>query len=54
MKKEYPASRNYPIEPFRGILKNGKTVLVVFDVSDKQIQDILDILTKSDFRRPLS
>lgn len=54
MKKEYPASQNYPPAPFRGILKSGKTVLVVVDLSDKQIQEILDILTKRDYRLPSS
>lgn len=32
----------------------GKTVLLVLDVTDKQIADILDILTKRDFDLPLS
>lgn len=54
MKRTHPASQNYPPAPFRGIMKSGKTVLVVVDLSDKQIEEILDILTKRDYRLPSS
>ena len=42
MKRINPASQNFPPAPFREVLKSGKTVLFVVDVSDKQIQEILD------------
>ena len=54
MKRTNPASQNFPPANFREVLKSGKTVLFVVDVSDKQIQEILDILTKKDYNLPKS
>ena len=54
MKRTNPASQNFPPAPFREVLKSGKTVLFIVDVSDKQIQEILDILTKKDYHLPKS
>lgn len=54
MKRINPASQNFPPAPFREVLKSGKTVLFIVDVSDKQIQEILDILTKKDYHLPKS
>ena len=54
MKRINPSSQNFPPAPFREVLKSGKTVLFVVDVSDKQVQEILDILTKKDYHLPKS
>ena len=54
MKRINPSSQNFPPAPFREVLKSGKTVLFIVDVSDKQIQEILDILTKKDYHLPKS
>lgn len=54
--KQKPAlfPRCEPPAPLRAKYCCGKTVLLVMDVTDKQIADILDILTKRDFDFPLS
>lgn len=48
MDRSKPARQDNPPAPFRGIYRQGKTVLIVLDVTDKQVEEILAIITKKE------